>query len=353
VADLRTSLVAADYVDPAVYAAEVEHVLAGSWLPVCRADQITEPGDRFAITLCGRPVIATRTTDAGVRVIANVCAHRGSRLVDDGPGHDSTLVCPYHRWSYRPDGSFIGAPLADGADLNGVCLPELRSVEWQGFVLVNLSGNAPDPRAELRALDAHLAPWRWDELVTLDTRTFVSEWNWKVMVENWVECYHHLGTHRNTVEPFMPARQTDIIPNDGAPWVAMTVDTLEDAVADPARWIPGLTREHARELSIWAVFPLLLGGSSARHAFWLQVVPIDVTHHLVIWYLLGHRDHLAHFTRQAIAEDMDQFTVVHQEDMTICRAVQEGLASGFIKQSRLTPLEATISDFQRWVRSRG
>jgi hypothetical protein len=96
----------------------------------------------------------------------------------------------------------------------------------------------------------------------------------------------------------------------------------------------------------------LLGGSTARHAFWLQLVPIDVTHHLVTWYLLAHRDHLAHFTPQAIIDDMDQLAFVHQEDMTTCRAVQEGLASGFIDRYTLTPLEATIADFQRWVRAR-
>ena len=129
-------------------------------------------------------------------MVANVCAHRASRIVDDGPGHDTTLVCPYHRWAYRLDGSFIGGPLTEGADLDGVNLPEVRHVIWQGFVMANLSGDAPDPLDDLAGLDERLAPWRWGELVTVASRTLPSEWNWKVMVENWIECYHHVGTHR-------------------------------------------------------------------------------------------------------------------------------------------------------------
>ena len=350
--DLRASLVPTDYVNPAVYAAEAEHVLRASWLPVCRADQIPDAGDRFAVNLCGRPVIAVRTAAGDVRVVANVCAHRASRLVDDGPGHDATLVCPYHRWAYRLDGSLIGAPLAEGADLDGGCLPQVRHVIWQGFVLANLSGGAPDPHEELAVLDEHLAPWRWHELVTVASRTFASEWNWKVMVDNWIECYHHLGTHHDSVEPFHPARETKIVPNGGAPWVAMIVGGVEGVEGEPDSWIPGLGPERARDLSVWAAFPLLLGGSSARHAFWLQVMPIDATRHNVTWHLLAHPDQIEQFTPEFVEQEMEMLAAVHREDMVTCRSVQEGLESGLLDRFRLTALESTIADFQRWVCAR-
>ena len=154
---LAPSLTPNDYVDPDVFALECESVLAGTWLPLCRADQLAEPGARIAMTLVGRPVVAVRDGDA-IRVLANVCAHRGSLIVDEGPGAGSTLVCPYHRWAYRLDGSLIGAPLGEGTDLDGVCLPVVRHAIWEGFVLVNLSGTAPDPGEQLgRALRAPVA----------------------------------------------------------------------------------------------------------------------------------------------------------------------------------------------------
>ena len=350
--ELRASLVPNDYVDPAVYAAEVERVLRSSWLPVCRSEQIPSAGDRYAVTLCGAPVVAVRTTHGEVDVVANVCAHRASRLVDDGPGHDDTLICPYHRWAYRLDGSFIGGPLTDGADLDGVCLPRVRHVVWQGFVLANLSGDAPPPFDDLVGLDAHLAPWPWSDFVTVASRTLPSEWNWKVMVENWIECYHHLGAHRESLEPFLPARETEIVPSNGAPWVAMTLRGIEGVGGDPATWLPGLQPERARELSVWSAFPLLLAGSTASNAFWLQVLPVDAHRHHVTWHLLAHPDQADHSTPERVEHDMELLLAVHREDMATCRDVQEGLASGFVEQIRIAAIEAPIADFQRWVRAR-
>jgi phenylpropionate dioxygenase-like ring-hydroxylating dioxygenase large terminal subunit len=350
--DLRASLVPRDYFEPAVFDAEVEDVLSASWLPLCRADQIPESGDRFALTLVGRPVIAVRAADGEIHVVANVCAHRASRLVADGAGTDATLVCPYHRWAYRLDGSFIGGPLTDGADLADVCLPRVRHVVWQGFVLVNLSGDAPDPSSDLARLADHIAPWRWEEHVTIAARTFPSAWNWKVMVENWIECYHHLGTHRDSIDPFMPARATEIHVSAGAPWAAMVVKGIDGVAGDIDTWIPGLPAEVACDLSVWSAFPLLLAASTSRHTFWLQVVPVDASSHSVTLYLLAHRDFLERMTPEVIEVEMKLLVDVHLEDMETCRGVQQGLESGYIDGLRLTALEEPIADFQRWLVSR-
>jgi len=121
--------------------------------------------------------VVTRDAQLRVHVLGNVCQHRGAVLVDDGPAHGSVLVCPYHRWSYRLDGSFVGGPLTEGTDLDAVCLPRVRHVVWEGFVLVDPSGTAPDPTDDLAALSAHLEPWRWSELVTVGSMTFESHWN--------------------------------------------------------------------------------------------------------------------------------------------------------------------------------
>jgi len=263
-----------------------------------------------------------------VRVFANVCPHRGSRVVEDGPGHADVLICPYHRWAFRTDGSLVGAPFADEADLDGACLVALRHVEWKGFVLVNPSGDAPEPFDDLAGLDDHLAPWRWDELVTIATKTFESEWNWKVMVENWIECYHHLGAHRETVEPFWAASAVHLLAPGARPWAAMTVEGIEGTGGPAETWIPGMDATKARDLSVWSAFPLLLGGGTSGHAFWLQIEPLDVTHHRVTWHLLAHPDRML----DAAATDalMEEITMVHVEDMgraATCRPGSSRVAS--------------------------
>jgi phenylpropionate dioxygenase-like ring-hydroxylating dioxygenase large terminal subunit len=340
------------YVDPTWYDAETQHVLRAGWLPVCRADQVPNAGDRFALVMAGTPVVVTRAQDGAVHVLGNVCRHRGSLIVDDGPSSSPSMVCGYHRWAYRLDGSLIGGPLTEGLDLADVCLPSLRHVVWEGFVLVNLSGDAPDPIDHLAGLSDFLVPWSWSQLVTVGSRTFRSDWNWKVMVENWIECYHHLGSHRKTVEPYQPARNTTIVPNGGAPWVAMTVESIGGVAGEPATWIPGMPVERSRDLSVWSAFPLLLGGSNSRYAFWLHVVPIDVHVHDVTWYLLAHRDHAATYTPERVGELLDMLSAVHAEDMIACRSVQRGIESGLIDEFRFTRLESTIMSFHRWIASR-
>ena len=132
----------------------------------------------------------------------------------------------------------------------------------------------------------------------------------------------------------------------------MTVQGVEGMEGEPEAWIPGLVAERSRELSVWSAFPLLLGGSISRYAFWLHVLPIDATHHRVTWHLLAHPDQLERFTPDAVEHEMEMLMAVHREDMATCRNVQEGLASGFVDRVRLTALEAPIADFQCWLRSR-
>lgn len=348
----HAALQPSDYTDPLVYDREVERVLAGSWLPVCRLEQVRDPGDRMAMTLIGRPIVVVRGNDGDLAAFANVCPHRGSTLVDDGPGASTTLVCPYHRWAFRLDGSFVGGPLTGDTDLDDVCLSRIPHSVWKGFVMVNLSGDADDPAVSLAGLAEEITPWRWDELEVVASARFDSTWNWKVMVENWIECYHHIGTHADLLEPVFPARDTRVIDSAGEPWTAMRVGGIEGMEGDPEHWIPGLSAGDARALSVWAAFPLLLAGSVANDAFWLQIEPITATRHSVRMHLLVHRDHVDRMGTDEIAAQMGMLRAVHEEDMVTCSAVQAGLDSGLLERFRLAPLEAPIAEFQHWVHQR-
>ena len=208
-------------------------------------------------------------------MLTNVCRHRWSTVAEPGCSHGRNLVCPYHRWSYALDGALQAAPLAGAFSLDDVALPVVRHEVWLGFVMVNLDGTAEPLGPQLAGLTDILAPWRMDELVTVASRTFPSAWNWKVMVENWIECYHHLGSHRETVETRNPARSTQITDTD-APWTFMTVDTDPAAVSPPDEHAFPLDPVDAGHLTIWGAFPFLLGGNEADVSFWLEVTPHSV-----------------------------------------------------------------------------
>jgi phenylpropionate dioxygenase-like ring-hydroxylating dioxygenase large terminal subunit len=345
------TLPAAAYLDEAVWEREVQHVFRSGWVPVCRVDQLPRSGDRYATTIAGHPVVAVRDGD-DVRVLTNVCQHRWSTVAEPGCSHGRNLVCPYHRWSYALDGRLQAAPLAGAFSLDGVALPEVRHEVWQGFVMVNLDGRAAPLGPQLAGLDELLAPWRVGELVTVASRQFPSRWNWKVMVENWIECYHHLGSHRDTVETRNPARTTRITEADG-PWTFMTVDTDPAWVAPPDQHSFPLDPVDAGHLTIWAAFPFLLGGNEANVSFWLELTPHSVDRHHVTWHLLTSPANAEAWAGTETAEKvLDALEEVHREDMAQCAKVDEGLRSGALEVGRLVELETPIAGFHRWLTSR-
>ena len=341
------TLPASDYLDPVVWEAEIEDVIRRGWVPICRLDQIARSSDRYATTIAGHPVVAVRDGDE-VRVLTNVCQHRWSTVAEPGCSQGRNLVCPYHRWSYRLDGRLQAAPLAGAFTLDDVALPEIRHEVWLGFVMVNLDGAAEPLGPSVAGLTEILAPWRVDELVTVASRTYPSGWNWKVMVENWIECYHHLGSHRDTVESRNPARTTRITETD-EPWTFMTVDTDPAALFPAEQWSVPMETEDAGHLTIWAVFPFLLGGTEAPFSFWLEVTPHTVDRHHVTWHLLTHPDRAAEWDDGMADVIMDGLDEVHREDMVQCAKVDEGLRSGTLATGRLLELETSIAHFHRWL----
>ena len=154
---LAPSLTPADYVDPDVYARECESVLAGSWLPLCRVDQLAEPGAHVAMSLIGRPLVAVRDGE-DIRVLANVCrtAARASSTTVPVTPSARVPVSPLGVTDSTARSSARRSPRAPTSTASASST--LRHVVWKGFVLVNPSGDAPDPLR--RAGRARRAPRR-------------------------------------------------------------------------------------------------------------------------------------------------------------------------------------------------
>jgi choline monooxygenase len=170
------------YTDPEVLRAEQEQIFRRTWQYAGHLGQLPEPGSRFAARAGDVPVLVVRDEGGEVRAFLNVCRHRGSVLVDE-PGTSATIQCRYHAWTYGLDGSLRAAPRADeGLDRGDLGLRPVR-VETHGpLVFVNPDLDAPAfdrlPDLELDALRFHVR------------LPYVLEANWKVALENYLECYH-------------------------------------------------------------------------------------------------------------------------------------------------------------------
>ena len=187
------------YSDPAVLRLERERVFRRTWQYAGRADQVAEPGSYFTCDAGGVPVVVVRDKSGALRAFLNVCRHRGS-LVCEGEGRRETLQCPYHAWTYDLDGSLRAAPRADrepGFDRDALGLLPAAVEIWGPFVFVNPdAGCAPlaDTLGELPQLVAD-AGLDVEALRFLRRSHSEYEANWKVCVENYLECYHCQVAH--------------------------------------------------------------------------------------------------------------------------------------------------------------
>lgn len=182
------------YVLPEVFASERERIFGGSWIAVGRADSIAEPGDFFVADIAGESLIVTRDDDGGIHAFYNVCRHRGTQLCQEREGRfKGSIQCPYHAWTYGLDGRLNVArnmSEVEGFSLDEYPLHEAACALWNGFIFVNLARDAePMDRAFAPILD-RFARWQLDDVRTAHTIVYDIACNWKLIFENYSECYH-------------------------------------------------------------------------------------------------------------------------------------------------------------------
>jgi phenylpropionate dioxygenase-like ring-hydroxylating dioxygenase large terminal subunit len=188
------------YVDPAVLRLEQERILGAAWHYAGRADQVAEPG-QLAVAQAGTlPVILARARDGGLRGFVNVCRHRGHVLCEEDSRRES-IQCPYHAWTYGLDGTLRNAPRSDrepGFDKASFGLVAVAVDTWGPFVFVNADRDGESLADALGELPELLASGGLDVgSLRFHARVEAEEYacNWKVCVENFLECYHCSVAH--------------------------------------------------------------------------------------------------------------------------------------------------------------
>ncbi len=191
------------YTDPRFLEVEREAIFHRSWQWVCHAEKLREPGAYCVRDVMGRSVVVLRDPgeDGGLRAFYNVCQHRGHELLK-GEGKARVIVCPYHGWAYNLDGRLRGAPRTDkleGFDKGEIGLMPVQVEEFCGFVYVNLDPGAEALSTQSGGLAAEIARYAPDigRLTFAHRLTFDIKANWKVVVDNFLECYHCPVAHKD------------------------------------------------------------------------------------------------------------------------------------------------------------
>jgi len=346
--DKVETLPAGIYIDPDRYEAEqrkifdkVPHLLAPSAL-------LPEPRTAVAHDGYGTPLILTRDDDGRAHVFANVCRHRGTRLIDS---HEvapaKRIVCPYHAWAYKPDGELTGMPRADcfpGFDKSTHGLREFPCVEAGGLIWWAKDDAADFGDAE--ALGPDLDAFGLGDHYLYRRKTHEVAGNWKLFVDAFLESYHVQRLHAQTIAPFF----TDGITT------ADFVGKHQRAVVGRETYLADIDRDDWSQLRkaltyTYQLFPASVIIVSPDYINLLVGMPQSVDRTLVEDFMLipekpATNEAEAHWQRSWDLLDGGTFGA---EDFHAAALCHKGLASGQIEEIVLGTLEAGIADFHKKV----
>ncbi|MFF5295300.1 aromatic ring-hydroxylating oxygenase subunit alpha [Paractinoplanes globisporus] len=338
------TLPAAAYTGHEIFEWELRHLFAGTWTCLGRADEVDEGQSQRALTVGGIGVLLT-FDEGTARAFANVCRHRGHELLPEGGAADRiAVVCPYHGWAYRLDGSLSTATaMREVTDFDPAehGLVELPAMVWEGWLFVNATGEAPPFADHLGDLDGLLRPYRPAELRLRAAHDYRVAANWKVIVENYEECYHCPQIHPELcrVSPPNSGNNWDL---PGA-WVGGSMDLREHAETMSADgrgagvFIDGAPQRTVRYI---ALFPNLLVSAHPDYVMTHRLWPVapGVTEIECRWYFPEE------ITDPAYAVDFWDLT--NRQDWAACESVQRGLGSPHFRPGPLAPNEDAV---YRWT----
>ncbi len=188
------------YHDPRIHARDLARIFHRHWLCAGHASQAATPGDFFLVRMEDEQVIIARDAGGSLHALLNVCRHRGAEVCIQAAGSTRFFTCPYHAWTYALDGSLAAARhMSPDFDATAHGLRRLALREAAGLVFISfapLHGASPPPFDQVeRILSASVGRYGWREAKVAHRETYVVAANWKLAVENYVECYHCSPSH--------------------------------------------------------------------------------------------------------------------------------------------------------------
>lgn len=355
---LEPSLPREAYWDAAFYAREQEAIFWNQWFYVGRAEELEKIGAYRVLDVAGESVILIRAED-GLHAHLNFCRHRGSRLLCGEGVVRGSIRCPYHAWAYALDGRLVASPFVPDEAVP----PESRRLhgvgveEWEGFVFVHLSPqrageNDATLAAQVGAIPQRLARYPLAELKVARSIRYEVTANWKVMLENYNECYHCAGVHPElcrVVPAFKRQGGAELdwergIPHRDGAWTFTANGATERA---PFATLNDDEKvRHKGEL----IYPNFMLSLAAEHVAAFSLWPQGPGTTTIVCDFLFHPDEIAkpNFDPSDVVEFWD---LVNTQDWQICESVQAGMRSRVFRHGYYAPMEDASLDIRRYLAS--
>ena len=356
---LEAGLPADWYYDAAQYQRELERFWYGRWIAACREEGIPSPGDWRVARIGTQTLVILRNENGELRAFYNTCRHRGSVLCtkDEGRFERSRIVCPYHSWTYDLAGRLVATPRrmeTPDFDMKDFPLFEVAADSWGGFVFLNLGKNPAPLKKETAPLESRFknhafAGLRIGKRIVADVRA-----NWKLLAENFSECFHCPPVHPELCRVVTAYRQAGAWGlkeefSSGPEYKeGATTLTLDGSSRIPP--FANLNEKEKKTLYIPAMLPPNL---------FLNVQPDYVNSHMVfptgpesvriVYDWLFEPRHLP-LPEADLQHYVALWEVTNAQDARNCEWQQQGIHSREFKHGHFVPQEFDCFRFTQWVR---
>ena len=322
------------YSSEAHYQEELEVLFSEAPLVFCLSGALPRPGSYLTLQMLGVPILLTRDAAGRVHALANVCRHRGVRVVD-GRGEARRFTCPFHAWVYDLEGKLVGVPVAEGFE--GLCREERGLIELpvaEGFGLVVGRLRRGDPVA----IESYLGSELTEELSLLDfagwellgdPHVHPVNANWKVTLDTYRENYHFNYLHRKTLAGYAYGGVLTFDAFGRHVRNASAIRTIDALKGEPDEAWEDPSRHFSYQYSL---FPNVCLTFDCRHAEFWQIVPVDA-HRSEVLHMVHLRPGLAEEEGAKLTEMLPWIcqAVVDGEDFWVAGRTEPGIQAGLVE----------------------
>ncbi len=344
------------YVEPVIFAEELERIFARRWLCVGREAEIAQPGDYFLQQLGPESIIVLRDRGGALRAYYNVCRHRGTRLCEEPRGRFSeTIQCPYHAWTYSLDGRLLGAP--SSAEIEGFVktdypLHRVPIESWEGFLFISLSEN-PEPFSRaFEQLIGRFARFNLPTLAAARTIEYDVRANWKLLFQNYSECYHCGPVHPPLAKLTPPTSGENDLTEGPFTGGFMVINEGHESLTMSGRscglMVGELPDEDLRRVYYYALFPNMLLSLHPDYVMFHTLWPVAPDRTRIVCSWLFHPNTLGNPSCNP-DDGIEFWDMTNRQDWHICEQSQLGVQSRAYQPGPYSKRESLSVQFDREV----
>ncbi|GAA2484650.1 (2Fe-2S) ferredoxin [Winogradskya humida] len=352
------------YTDPSLFAVEQDRIFSAMWFCVVRSSDIATPGAFRTVPVGGESVLVTRNSAGAARAFLNVCRHRGAQLCASPEGSvKRTFRCAYHAWAYDLDGRLVAAPnLVKMPDIDRVeyGLRQVHVREWLGYVWVCLADEPPSFEDEVQGACverlgdlASVERYGIADLAVGRRIRYDVKANWKLIIENFMECYHCATIHpelTHVLPEFAGGYAAQSYVGHGAEFGPDVQGFTVDGSAG-VQTIAGIDESQDRRYFAVTIKPQVFINLVPDHVIIHRMFPLAVDRTIVECDWL----YLPSVVESGVdlSRSVELFDLVNRQDFEACESCQPGMASrSYAQGGVLVPSEHHISEFHEWARSK-